>query len=68
MFNARTKHVELDFHFIRERVVSQQLKIQFLSSKDQIGDILTKGLSTRFLLLCDKLTVTFAPISLRGDC
>ncbi|KAJ4767896.1 Gag/pol [Rhynchospora pubera] len=45
MFHARTKHVEIDFHFIRERVVNKQLMVKFIPSKDQIADGLTKGLT-----------------------
>ena len=41
-FHARTKHVEIDFHFVREQVRNGFLQVQFLSSKDQIADILTK--------------------------
>jgi hypothetical protein len=34
---ARTKHIEIDYHFIRENVASNQLKVQFLCSNDQIS-------------------------------
>jgi hypothetical protein len=43
VFHARTKHIELDFHFVRERVYAKQLAIQFLCSADQIADVFTKG-------------------------
>ncbi|KAJ1685430.1 hypothetical protein LUZ63_016820 [Rhynchospora breviuscula] len=62
MFHARTKHVEIDFHFIRERVVNKQLVVKFIPSKDQIADGLTKGLTvTRFLDIRDKLMVRCEP-------
>jgi hypothetical protein len=58
MINARTKHVEVDYHFVRERVANKSLLIHFLSSKDQIADVFTKPLaSPRFTLLSSKLTV-----------
>ncbi|XP_078164569.1 uncharacterized protein LOC144559423 [Carex rostrata] len=61
MFHARTKHVEIDFHFIREKV-AKQLLIQFICSKDQIADIFIKALGTpRFLFLRDKLTIASPP-------
>ncbi|KAJ4746261.1 Gag/pol [Rhynchospora pubera] len=64
MFNARTKHVEIDFHFIRERVVAKQLVIKFLCSKDQIADGLTKGLTVaRFLEIRNKLMVCSPPLT-----
>ncbi|KAJ3708372.1 hypothetical protein LUZ61_012077 [Rhynchospora tenuis] len=62
MFHARTKHVEIDFHFIRERVVTKQLMIKFICSKDHIADGLTKGLTTaRFLDIRHKLMVLPVP-------
>jgi histone deacetylase 1/2 len=44
VFHARTRHIEVDFHFIRERVAKKLLQIRFISSKDQIADIFTKPL------------------------
>jgi hypothetical protein len=44
IFHRRTKHVEVDYHFVRERVASRQLEVRFISSKDQIADIMTKPL------------------------
>lgn len=44
IFHRRTKHVEVDYHFVREHVASRQLEIRFISSKDQIADIMTKPL------------------------
>jgi hypothetical protein len=49
VFHARTKHVEVDFHFIRERVLRKDLQVKFVSTVDQLADIFTKGLpSPRF--------------------
>ena len=47
VFHARTKHIEIDFHFVRERVAKKQLQIQFVHSRDQIADGFTKPLPTR---------------------
>ena len=44
VFHAQTKHIEVDYHFVRERVSQKQLQIKFISSKDQLADIFTKPL------------------------
>ena len=49
VFHARTKHIEIDYHFVRERVARKQLKIQFIHSGDQVADGFTKALSIRSL-------------------
>ncbi|KAJ9558067.1 hypothetical protein OSB04_012681, partial [Centaurea solstitialis] len=45
VFHARTKHVEVDFHFIREKVGEGKFSVQFISTHDQIVDVFTKPLS-----------------------
>ena len=49
VFHARTKHIEVDYHFVRERVARRLLEIDFVSSGDQIADGFTKPLSVRLL-------------------
>ena len=42
VFHARTKHIEIDFHFVRDLVSQQKLLVKFLSTRDQLADLLTK--------------------------
>jgi histone deacetylase 1/2 len=49
MFHARNKHIEVDYHFVRERVAQKLLDIRFISLGDQVADSFTKSLSTRQL-------------------
>ena len=56
VFHSRTKHIEVDYHFVRERVVRGDLHLQFISTDDQLADLFTKPLSTiRFQRLISKL-------------
>jgi hypothetical protein len=58
VFHGRTKHIEVDYHFIRERVVRGDITLQFISTDDQLADVFTKALpSPRFHRLCSKLLV-----------
>jgi hypothetical protein len=68
VFHARIKHVEIDFHFVRDHVAAKTLQILFIPSKEQIADVLTKPVaSNRFPWFCSKLNVQASPLTLRGD-
>ncbi|WVZ15866.1 hypothetical protein V8G54_013432 [Vigna mungo] len=45
----RTKHIEVDTHFIKEKLDSGLICTPYVSSQDQIADILTKGLGCTIL-------------------
>jgi histone deacetylase 1/2 len=49
VFHARTKHIEVDYHFVRERVARRLLDIEYISTKDQVADGFTKPLAVRSL-------------------
>ncbi|KAL5729905.1 hypothetical protein ACHQM5_002793 [Ranunculus cassubicifolius] len=58
VYHARTKHIEVDYHYVRELVTKKFLKLNYIHTKDQVADIFTKSLpSTRFNLLQHKLSV-----------
>jgi histone deacetylase 1/2 len=44
VFHARTKHIEIDFHFVRERVAQRLLDVRFISTADQLADGFTKAI------------------------
>nr|GEV64003.1 putative reverse transcriptase, RNA-dependent DNA polymerase [Tanacetum cinerariifolium] len=64
----RTKHVEIDWHFIKEKLEVGIIKIPFVKSKDQLADILTKAVgSTIFNKCLDKLNFGNPTIQLKGS-
>ncbi|CAM8975113.1 unnamed protein product [Rhodiola kirilowii] len=44
VFHARTKHIELDYHFVQEKVALRSHSVRFVPSTDQPADLLTKAL------------------------
>jgi histone deacetylase 1/2 len=58
VFHARMKHVEVDFHFVRERVARKALDIRFVSTNDQVADGLTKPIgASQLRRLCRNLNL-----------
>uniref|UniRef100_A0A2N9EWV2 Integrase catalytic domain-containing protein n=1 Tax=Fagus sylvatica TaxID=28930 RepID=A0A2N9EWV2_FAGSY len=48
VFHERTKHIEVDYHFIRDLLTQKQIAIPYVRSDDQLDDILTKPLARAF--------------------
>jgi hypothetical protein len=54
--HGRTKHIEIDRHFIKEKLDLGIICMPYVSSSYQLADILTKGLSEKvFSSLCGKM-------------
>jgi hypothetical protein len=49
VFHARTKHIEVDYYFVRERVMRHLLQIDFVPTGDQVADGFTKAITVRQL-------------------
>ena len=56
VFHERTKHIELECHFIREKNTSGCMTTSFVNSSDQLADVFTKSLrGYRIKYICNKL-------------
>ena len=65
--HARTRHIEIDVHFIRDLVTSNKLDVRYISTLHQLADIFTKTLSANyFSFLCSKLNLESFQFILRG--
>jgi hypothetical protein len=68
VYHARTKHIEVHYHFIREKVLVKEIDLIHVSTEDQIADIFTKALGTDKLKKFRKmLGVLKVDLSLRGS-
>jgi hypothetical protein len=57
--HQRTKHVEIDLHFVRDRVVIGEVRVLHVPITSQFADIFTKGLpSSTFTEFRSSLNVT----------
>lgn len=62
IMHSRTKHMEIDLFFVREKVLAKQLNVLHILGSDQLSNVLIKPLaSSKFLELKHKLRVTSVP-------
>ena len=58
VFLAHTKHIEIDNHFIREKVIAGDIQLRCLPTTQQIVNIFSKALSKdSFAAFCYKLGI-----------
>jgi hypothetical protein len=50
IFHGRMKHVEVDYHFVIDRVTKKLLDVHFISTEDKVADGFTKALPQQRLL------------------
>jgi hypothetical protein len=68
IFHARTKHVEAQFHFVREKLQSNEIALMYCNTSENVVDIFTKPLGKiKFELFREMLGVEVNPFSIKGE-
>ncbi len=68
VYHARTKHIKVHYHFIREKVIAKEIDLIHVSTEDQVADIFTKALGINKLKKFRKmLGVLKVDLSLRAS-
>ncbi len=49
VYHARTKHIKVHYHFIKEKILAKEIDFIHVSTKNQVVDIFTKALGTNKL-------------------
>ena len=51
-YHSKTKHIDIKYHFVREEILNDVIKLRYCPTTDMLADILTKGLtSVKFVQL-----------------
>jgi hypothetical protein len=67
--HRRTKHIEIDIHFVREKVALGQVRVLHVPTTAQFVDIFTKGLPTQpFSNIRFSLNVVEPHVDTAGGC
>jgi hypothetical protein len=69
VFHDRSKHIEIMYHFIRDRIQKGAVKLQYVPTDQQVADILTKPLAKgKFEAFRDKLGLVQNSFLAKREC
>ena len=67
VMHSKIKHIPIKYHFLREQVLEQKVKLEYVPSKEQVADIFTKPLPREaFEYLRQKMRVVSAMQKIRS--
>ncbi len=68
VYHARTKHIEVQYHFITEKILAKEIDLIHVNIEDQVANIFTKALGTDKLRKFRKmLGVLEVDLNLKGS-
>lgn len=57
-YQKRTKHIDVRYHFLREKVLNKEINTEYICAKEQLADLFTKALTKeRLVYLCTRLNI-----------
>lgn len=54
-YNARSKHIDIKFHFLREKIANKEIKVNYVETNNMIADVLTKATFKHQVENCSKM-------------
>jgi hypothetical protein len=68
IFHARTKHVEAQYYFVREKLQSNEITLVYCNTSENVADIFTKPLEKiKFELFREMLGGEVNPFSIKRE-
>ena len=68
VYHSRTKNVDTQFHFVREKIQSNDISLMYCNARENVADIFTKPLGKiKFELFIEMLGVDVNPFSIKGE-
>lgn len=65
---SRTKHIDINYHFLREKVTNKEVKVEYVSTSEKVDDIFTKPLPKyTFEYLRQRMVLSLPPSALKGS-
>ena len=52
IFHQRSKHIDIKYHYVRDALRNEDLRIEHISTTDMAADVLTKGLPRKKHINC----------------
>lgn len=69
VFHKNTKHIDTQFHFVREKVEYKEIRLEYCNTCDNVADIFTKPLvKVKFEMFREMLDIFVNPFSIKGEC